>query len=105
MTSVLSKQSKKIINSLHAGSSFCCLLLTLFKSHFFQEILTGTLSDCQMVLIQIRTDSMSVRVWVQTVCKGYQQTIKVAINKERVYHPKFIVSNQMEVPISILVVR
>ena len=29
-----------------------------------------------MVRIQIRTDRMSVLIWVQTACKGYQQTIK-----------------------------
>ena len=27
---------------------------------------------------------MSVLIWVQTVCKGYQQTTKVAVVKERV---------------------
>ena len=39
---------------------------------------------CQMVWIQIRTDSLSVLIWVQTVCNGYQQTTKVATSKERV---------------------
>ena len=37
-----------------------------------------------MVWIQIRTDILSVLIWVQTVCKGYQQTTKVAARKERV---------------------
>ena len=37
-----------------------------------------------MVWIQIRTEVLLVLIWVQTVCKGYQQTTKVAANKERV---------------------
>ena len=31
-------------------------------------------SECQTVLIRIRTDVSSVLIWVQTVCKGNQQT-------------------------------
>ena len=30
------------------------------------------------------TDILSVLIWVQTVCKGYQQMTKVATSKERV---------------------
>ena len=30
-----------------------------------------------MVCIQIRTDFLSILIWVQTVCKGYQQMTKV----------------------------
>ena len=30
----------------------------------------------------IRTDILSVLIWVQTVCNGYQQTTKVATSKE-----------------------
>ena len=37
---------------------------------------------CQMVWIQIKNDILSARIWVQTVCKGYQQTTKVAASKE-----------------------
>ena len=54
----------------------------LFQNSLFQEVLSGTPSECQMVWIQIRTDIVSVLIWVQTVCKGYQQTTKVAVNKE-----------------------
>ena len=36
-------------------SGFYCRLLTFFKINFFQKILSGTLSECQMVWIQIRT--------------------------------------------------
>ena len=31
-----------------------------------------------------RVSKGSVRIWVQTVCKGYQQTTKVAASKETV---------------------
>ena len=47
-------------------------------------MLSGTLSECQMVWIQIRTNTLLVLIWPQTVCKGYQQTTKVAASKERV---------------------
>ena len=50
----------------------------------FQKILSGTLKECQTVWVQIRTDIMSVLIGVQTVCKGYQQTTKVAASKEKV---------------------
>ena len=44
-----------------------------------------------MVWIQIRTDILSVLIWVQTVCKGYQHPAddKVAACKERVKPPLF----------------
>ena len=42
---------------------------------------------CQTVWIHIRTDDLLLLIWVQTVCKGYQQTTKVAANKERVKVP------------------
>ena len=37
-----------------------------------------------MVWTQIRTDNLSVLIWFQTVCKGYQQTTKFADNKEMI---------------------
>ena len=84
----LRKESENHINSLHAQlgnfSCFCCPLLTFFKSFFFQKILSGTLSECQTVWIQIRSDILSVLIWIQTVCNGYQQMTKVAPSKESV---------------------
>ena len=50
---------------------FCCHLQTFFKINVFKKILSGTLSKCQMVWIQIRIDIMSVLIRIQTVCKGY----------------------------------
>ena len=41
------------------------------------------LSECQTVWIQIRTDVLLVLIWIQNVCKGYQQTTKVATSMER----------------------
>ena len=33
------------------------------------------------VWTHVRTDILSVLIWVKTVCKGYQQTTKVAASK------------------------
>ena len=51
---------------------FCRLLI--FSKLTFSRKNSGTLSEYQVVWIQIRTDILSVLIWVQTVCKGYQQT-------------------------------
>ena len=65
----------------HAFAVVCSLF---FKINFFQKILSVTLSECQTIWIQIRTDILSVLIWVQTVCKGYQPMTKVPASKERV---------------------
>ena len=52
------------------------LKVNLFKN------LSGTLSENQKVWIQIRNNILSVLIWDQTVCKGYQQTTKVAARKK-----------------------
>ena len=39
---------------------------------------------CQTVWIQSRPDVLLGVIWVQTICKGYQQTIKVATGGEKV---------------------
>ena len=64
-------------------SCFCCRLLMFFKIIFFQKLLSGTLSDCQTVWIQFRNDILSGLIWVQTVCKDYQQMRKYAPWQER----------------------
>ena len=43
-------------------------------------------SGCQTVWIQIRPDILSGLIWVQTVCKGYQQMSKVAASEQRVQY-------------------
>ena len=45
-----------------------------FQNQLFQIILSGILSECQTVWIQIRSDILSGQIWVQTVCKSYLQT-------------------------------
>ena len=42
------------------------------------------LLECQTVWIWIRSNDLSVLIWVQTVCKGYQQMKKIVTSKERV---------------------
>ena len=49
----------------------------LFQNDFLKKILSGTLPECQTVWIQIRTDRMSILIWVQTVGKVYLQTTLV----------------------------
>ena len=55
----------------------------LFFKNYLSKLYSETLSECQMVWIQIRTDGLSVLIWVQTVWKGYQQMTKLATSKER----------------------
>ena len=77
-------------NSVHAGKCFMFLLSSagIFQNQLFQKLRSGTLSECQTVWIQIRTDVLLVLIRVQTVCKGDQQTIQVVNSKERAkkYH-------------------
>ena len=47
-------------------------MLLMSSADFFQKIISGTLSDS------------IVQIWVQTVCKGYEQITKVATSKVRV---------------------
>ena len=44
----------------------------------FGRILSGIPSECQTVEFQISPDILSSLVWVQTVCKGYQQTTQLS---------------------------
>ena len=53
-----------------------------FHNWLFQNILLGTLSEYFTVRIQIRPDILSGLIWVQSVCKGYQQMKKFAASKE-----------------------
>ena len=54
------------------------------KLTFSKKNLLGLPSECQTVWIQIRSDILSGLIRVQTVCKGYQQTIKVVTGGKRV---------------------
>ena len=45
-----------LVNSLHAGYFFMLLMYLLsFVIFFLQNILSGTLSECQIVWVQIRS--------------------------------------------------
>ena len=43
-----------------------------FQNKLSQKTILRALSECQTIWIQIITDILSVLIWVQTVCKGYQ---------------------------------
>ena len=45
-----------------------------FQYQLFRKILSGIPPDCQTGWILIRPVFMTDLIWVQTVCKGYQQT-------------------------------
>ena len=66
---------------LYAFVVICSLFseLTVYKK---KKTKSGAQSECQTVWIQIRTGVLSVLNWVQTVCKGYQQTTKDAASKD-----------------------
>ena len=51
---------------------FCCLPI-FFQNELFRKILSGKPSECQAAWIQLMPYIMSGLIWVQTVCKGYQQ--------------------------------
>ena len=52
------------------------------QNYFFQKLNSGTQLECQRIWIQVRTDVLSDLIWVQTVCKGYQQMTKVATRRK-----------------------
>ena len=45
-----------------------------FQNQLFRKILSGIPSECQADWIQTRPNILSGLIWVQTVCKNYQQT-------------------------------
>ena len=55
-------------NTLHAVYFFFMLL---------QKNLSRTLSECKTVWIQIGTNILLLLIWVQSVCKGYQNYQKM----------------------------
>ena len=67
--------------------------LPIFSKSIFQKILSGMPSVCQTVWIQIRPDILSGLIWVQTVCKGYQQMTlsRQWVNSTSLFSPPKIV--------------
>ena len=73
-----------IILSLHF-SLLACWVILLSKSTFSQKFnLLGIPSEWQTVCIQIRPDVLSGLIWVQVVCKGFQQARKITTRRLRV---------------------
>ena len=67
------------------GNFVCFFVICgFFLINFFKQNLSGIPSECLTAWVQIRSDKNSGLVWVQTVCKGYQQMTKVATSRERV---------------------
>ena len=59
-------------------------MLLLSSADFFQnELIRKIMIRVLDSLDPFRTNILSVLIWVQTVCKGYQQTIKLTTCKER----------------------
>ena len=46
-------------------------------------------NQCQTVWIKIRTDILWVLIWVHSVCKGYQQTAKIAASEKRTFFHEY----------------
>ena len=72
---------------------FSCFVVVcrLFSKSFFfrfKQNLIGTLSKCQMVWIQIRTDRKMALILVQSLCKKLSADTKVIDSKVRVKHDK-----------------
>ena len=65
--------------------NFSCVYCHLLTSKLtFEKKKSGTLLECQMVWIQIRTGILWVLIWVLSLGKGYQQTTKVTARRQRV---------------------
>ena len=101
MCEFLTKEVGKSLNTACVAMVWAGLVMLLtflsdffFKNSFFKkQYLSRKISECQTAWNQIRTDVLSVLIWVQTVCKGYQQTTKVAACRQIVMH---CVSNREE---------
>ena len=68
--------SKSTISLSHSSADF-------FQNQLFRKTLSGIPSECQTVWIQIKPGILLGLIWVQTVCKCYQQTTPVG--KELIY--------------------
>ena len=71
--------------------NFACIFVVCGFFSFKNNILkkkkknvSGITSECLTVWLQIKPDILLGLIWVQTVCKGYQQMTKVATRKEAV---------------------
>ena len=61
--------------TLHPGKFFTLLSSAdFFQDQLFRKILSGLPSERQLVWTQIRSDVLLGLIWVQTICKSYEQT-------------------------------
>ena len=81
-------------------NSAVSLYRRLFKSFTdFLNNISRIQPECQTVLIQIRPDVLSGMVWVQTICKGYQQAtlvgkeLKGCLNSLKIRNTSIIIRN------------
>ena len=101
-----SSASNGLMDKSNIILNFCtlrikCFELTLCLLGTFSEFFVlccffskSTFSSmCQTVWIQIRPDILSGLIWVQTVCKGYQQT--TLVGKELMMWKEFGVRNMV----------
>ena len=68
--------------TLHVGKFPCFSCLHTFQNYFQKTIRVSNGSDPDQ-----GTYVLCVLIWFQSVCKGYQQTSKVAASKEQVKLP------------------
>ena len=63
-----------VLLSADIFSKSVCLLLLFFYLNFF----LGISVESRAVWIQIMPDDLSGLIWIQIICKGYQQTTLVS---------------------------
>ena len=81
----------------------CCRLLNFFQNYLFQKHISGHYPSIKQFVIQIMYGVLLVLICVQNVCKGYQHTKNVTVNKERVkrlLNPKSATYNLQQTTIS-----
>ena len=72
------KISCRLFKLFAPGKLFMLFVVRLFfQNQLFRKIISGILSESQTHWIQIRPDILSGLIWVQPVCKGYEQTTLV----------------------------
>ena len=81
------KLKRNTLCTLGEFNTFVVICWLLFKIKFFKASFRNTIRVSN-VCIQIRAEVLSVLIWEQTVCKGNQQTTKVAAGKKRVRKPR-----------------
>ena len=81
-------ESVMVSFSISNCALFCRLLILFQNQLFFQKISSGISPGCRAVWIQIRYNVLSGLKWIQTVCRGYQETRLVS---------RFVVNHQMTV--------